>query len=127
MANFSYRTVNNLILLPVILYGKRGPISGEFVLDTGASVTVLDHSVVTLLGYSVRDGIGISTVSSVVGKEQGYRLQVEAFETLGKHISKHEVVCHDLITQGVEGLIGMSFLEQFDWCIHPKEKRISTP
>ena len=124
MANFSYETINQLIVIPVTLYGKHSNLNSRFILDTGATRTVVDHGIVESLGYSARDGIGISTVSSVVGKEQGYRLQIEGFQTLGKLVKNHEIVCHDLINQ-IEGLIGMSFLQQFDWCLHPKEKKIA--
>ena len=98
----------------------------RFVLDTGASFTIIDHSLAEILGYSARDGIGQSMVSSVLGKEQGYRLIIESLETLGNKCSKIEVRCHDLQEQGIEGLLGMNFLEQFDWCIHPKRQIIST-
>lgn len=37
-----------------------------------------------------------------------------------------EVRCHDLKDRGVEGLIGMSFLKQFKWCVDPKKQIIST-
>lgn len=97
----------------------------EFILDTGASSTVVDHSLASALGYSARDGIGLSKVSSAAGKERGYRLVIEGLETLGKKASQFEVICHDLIDEGVEGLIGMSFLGQFAWCVDPKRMIIS--
>lgn len=126
MANFSYETISQLIIIPVTLRGKYSKLNAKFVLDTGATKTVIDHSIISALGYSARDGIGISTVSSALGKETGYRLSINAFQALGKTIKDCEIVCHDLLDQGAEGLVGMSFLEQFNWCIHPKEKRIST-
>lgn len=62
---------------------------------------------------------------SAAGKEEGYRLVVGEFEALGKKIGAVEVRCHDLKDQGVEGLIGMTFLKQFDWCVHPQRRVIS--
>lgn len=125
MADFSYRLNRRLIVIPVILYGRRGHLESEFILDTGASSTIVDHSLASALGYSARDGVGLSRVSSVVGKEKGYHLIIEGLETLGKKMGHFEVACHDLLDEGVEGLIGMSFLEQFDWCMHPIRRIIS--
>ncbi len=125
MADFPYKLDKRLITLPVIIYGKKYKTMGRFILDTGASFTIIDHSLAEAIGYSARDGIGQSTVSSVLGKEQGYRLILESLETLGNKFSRIEVRCHDLQEQGIEGLLGMNFLEKFDWCIHPQKQVIS--
>lgn len=126
MANFPYRLDKKLIVLPVVLYGKRGRLTSEFILDTGSSGNIIDHTLAFALGYSAHDGVGYSDVSSVLGKERGYRLVIEGFEALGKKVQKAEVLCHDLKDSNkVEGLIGMAFLEQFDWCLHPEKKIIS--
>lgn len=120
MADYPYRLDGELIIISVKLYGKSGVYNGKFVLDTGSSVIIVDHEVAFDLGYSAKDGVGFSTVRSAVGKEKGYRLVIESLETLGKKTHPVEVRCHDLKDQGVEGLIGMTFLKQFDWCVHPK-------
>lgn len=125
MANFSYRIDRHLVLIPVVLYGKTGSFNGEFILDTGASLTVIDHEIITTLGYSAREGTKRSLVTSVVGKEEGYRLVIEGFEALGERFSNIEVAVHDLKQQGVEGLVGMTFLERFPWCLDPARKVIS--
>jgi len=110
----------------VSLYGRHNRLhNASFILDTGASRIIVDHAIALDLGYSAKDGVGFSTVSSAVGKERGYRLVIEGFECLGKKITSVEVSCHDLKNQGVEGLVGMAFLKQFDWCVHPKKQVIS--
>ncbi len=125
MADYPYRLEGELIIISVKLQSKLGSYNGKFVLDTGSSAIIIDHEIACDLGYSARDGIGFSTVRSAVGKEKGYRLVIEGFETLGKKFSSVEVRCHDLKEQGVEDLIGMSFLKQFGWCVHPKRGVIS--
>lgn len=125
MADFPYSIEKRLVIIPVKLYGKSRQFAGEFVLDTGASLMVVDHSVINALGYSAREGVGLSVVSSVVGKERGYRLVIDGFEALGKRVTSLEVTVHDLKEQGVEGLVGMSFLDQFRWCLDPSRKNIS--
>lgn len=125
MADYPYHLDGELIIISVKLQSKERAYNGKFVLDTGSSGIILDHEIASDLGYSARDGIGFSTVSSAVGKEKGYRLVIEGLETLGKKISSVEVHCHDLKDQGVEGLVGMAFLKKFDWCVHPKRQVIA--
>ena len=125
MADYPYRLDGELIVVPVTLHGAIGASNGMFVLDTGSSAMIIDHEVALDLGYSVKDGIGFSTVSSAAGKEKGYRLLIEGFEAFGKKNRSMEVRCHDLKDHGVEGLIGMVFLKQFDWCLHPSQQVIS--
>ncbi|PIR25534.1 MAG: hypothetical protein COX62_05550 [Deltaproteobacteria bacterium CG_4_10_14_0_2_um_filter_43_8] len=125
MADYPYRLDGELIIVSVKLQSKLNTYNGKFVLDTGSSALIIDHEIAFDLGYSARDGIGFSSVRSVVGKEQGYRLVLESFETLGEKMTAVEVRCHDLKEQGVEGLVGMTFLKQFDWCVHPNRQVIS--
>lgn len=118
MADHPYRTESELILVPVTLVGRGRTHNASFILDTGAYMIIIDHSIALDLGYSAHDGVGFSTVSSVIGKERGYRLVVDSLEALGQKKQSVEVACHDLKDQGVEGLIGMTFLKQFNWCLH---------
>lgn len=127
MADYPYRLDGELIIVSVKLHGRQRSYNGKFVLDTGSSAIIIDHEIALDLGYSAKDGTGFSTVRSAVGKEKGYRLVIEGFEALDKKASAIEVRCHDLKDQGVEGLVGMSFLKQFDWCVHPKRQIISIP
>lgn len=126
MADFGYQLDGELIVVPVYLSGKSGVYDGLFIWDTGSSGIIIDHGVASDIGYSARDGIGFSTVASAVGKEKGYRLIIKQLEVLDKKLNDVEVRCHDLKDQGVEGLIGMSFLKQFKWCLDPKKLIIST-
>lgn len=125
MADYPYRLDGELIIVPVQIQGKVDVYNGMFVLDTGSTGIVIDHEIALDVGYSARDGIGRSRVSSAAGKEEGYRLVVERFEALGKIAASAEVRCHDLKEQGVEGLIGMTFLKQFKWCVDPQRQVIS--
>lgn len=125
MANFAYELEGRLILLPVVLYGRHGHLESEFILDTGASSTMIDPELTDGLGYSAREASGFSTVASVLGKERGYRLIIAGFQSLGRRYGDFEIVCHNLHEQGVEGLIGMDFLGRFDWCLHPARQRIA--
>jgi clan AA aspartic protease (TIGR02281 family) len=117
MADYSYSIDKRLIVVPVRLSSHIGYFDADFVLDTGASHTIIDYRIAELIGYSRSDSISVSRVSSAVGKEEGYRIKIAVIETLGKRIQNFEVACHALYEQGVEGLLGMTFLERFDFCI----------
>lgn len=125
MADYRYRLNGRLILVPVVLHGRYGHVKSHFILDTGASHTMVDPTLTDSLGYSAREASGFSTVASVLGKERGYRLIITRFETLGQGTQDFEIVCHNLHEQGVEGLIGMDFLTRFDWCLHPARQMIA--
>lgn len=124
MADYAYRLDHRLILVEVCLSGPKGTFDAEFVLDTGASYTIIDHRLAKYLGYSKEDAFSPSRVSSALGKEEGYRIRVEAMEALGKKFSPFEVACHSLYEQGVAGLLGMTFLERIDFCIFPSKQLI---
>lgn len=115
MADFSYEIDKRLILVPVTLRSPTGTVRARFVLDTGASFTIVDYRIAETIGYEPHHAVAPSRVSSASGKEQGFRIKVASFETLGKRMENFEVACHSLLEQGVEGLVGMNFLEQFEY------------
>lgn len=124
MADYKYTTLSGLILLRTRVYGRLGGADAMFVLDTGASRTIIIPDVTDEVGYSAKDSHDFSTVQSPVGKEHGYCLRVSAFEALGMKIENFEVSCHDLGVDRIDGLLGMNFLKHFNFCIHPSEQII---
>lgn len=124
MADHRYELDGQLILLPVTLHGRHRTHETDFILDTGATLNMIDPGIADILGYSARDASGFSSVASAAGRERGYRLILEAFEALGQRIPQIEVACHDLKQQGVEGLIGMDFLKRLNWCVYPEQQII---
>lgn len=124
MADFSFFVDKRLITVPVRIYRGAHFFDARFVLDTGASHTIMDYRIAGSIGYSRTDAVSPSRVSSASGKEEGFKVKVTMFETLGKRIENFDVACHSLLEQGVEGLIGMNFLERFDFCIYPSKRAI---
>lgn len=123
MANFRYQVEKHLIIVPVTLHGPNGAMDADFILDTGAAHTIIDHSLASAIGYSASDATGHSR--SVVGEERGYRIKLARIDSLGESFKDFEVACHDLMEQDVQGLLGMTFLEQFKFCIDPQKQIIS--
>lgn len=124
MADIAYRLDRELIIVPVTIFSPTHFFRANFVLDTGASHTIIDYRIAESIGYARQDASAPSRVSSAVGKEEGYRLRIESIEALGNKISPFEIACHRLYEQGVEGLLGMTFLKNFDFCIFPSKKII---
>lgn len=124
MADFSYGVDKRLILVPVVLHSLAGTVRARFVLDTGASFTIVDYRIAETIGYEPHHAVAPSMVSSATGKERGFKIKVASFETLGKRVENFEVACHSLLEQGVEGLVGMNFLEKFEFCIFPTKNII---
>lgn len=124
MADYSYSVDKRLIVIPVRIFNPTHFLDVNFILDTGASYTIIDYRLAQSLGYTHSKSISSSRVHSAVGKEEGYRIRIEKIEALGKRISPFEIDCHALLEQGVSGLLGMTFLEQFDFCIFPSKRII---
>jgi predicted aspartyl protease len=124
MADFTYCVEKRLIIVPVRIYSSTHYIEENFIFDTGASYTIIDYRLAKSLGYTKSGSSAPSRISSVVGEEMGFRTQIEGIEAFGKRIAPFEIACHSLFEQGVSGLLGMTFLENINFCIFPSEKII---
>jgi predicted aspartyl protease len=115
----------------IIVKGKlRGPLNPDgrllrLVLDTGAAETIILPGILDELGYNPRQGESITVMRSVVGREHGYMIRVERFECLGHQARNFRVNAQDL-PEGwnIEGLVGLSFLGQFNYEVRSLEGRI---
>lgn len=94
----------------------------RLVLDTGAAETIIVPEVLDELGYSPRDGEAITVLRSAVGREEGYLIRVARFTCLGQPITDFRIHAHDLPDGwNIEGLVGLSFLRQFNYEIRSNE------
>ncbi len=101
--------------------GPLGPRRLDLVLDTGAVETILAFGVLDDLGYSARDAESFSSVSSIVGREFGYRIRVQEFEALGHAFPDFQVAARDFPDGfGIDGLLGLSSLRRFNYEIRSK-------
>lgn len=115
----------------IIVNGRlRGPLKSEgrllrLVFDTGAGETIIVPEILDELGYNPRQGEAITVMRSVVGREHGYMIRVERFECLGHQAHNFRVNAQDL-PEGwnIEGLVGLSFLHQFNYEVRSLEGRI---
>jgi len=117
----------DLIIVIGYLWGPGGrekrPLS--LAIDTGSAETVITPDVVDELGYSPRDGEAITTVRAAIGKEHGYTLRAARFVAFGFAVPDFRVHVFDLASGwGIDGLIGLSYLRQFNYEIRSEEGRI---
>jgi predicted aspartyl protease len=93
--------------------------------DTAATETLITPDVLDDLGYSARLGEKITVVHSAIGAERGYTMRVARFIALGFTCNDFRIHVHDLPEEtGIEGLLGLSFLRQFNYEIRSAEGRI---
>jgi len=115
----------DLIIVRARVFGRHGDRRLNLALDTAASHTHVLPDIIDELGYSPVEGEKITSVTSAIGKETGYMLRVRRFEALGFGFDDFSIHVHDLPTGiGLDGLLGLSFLKQFNYEIRSAEGRI---
>lgn len=116
---------SDLIIVRARVWGPGGNTPASLALDTGSAHTVIAAGMIDDLGYSPRQGEAITTVRTAVGKEQGYLLRVSRLWTLGFTVSNFPIHVFDLPEGfGIDGLVGLSFLRQFNVEIRLTEGRL---
>lgn len=116
------------IVIPGIIYRGRKQVMLDFLVDTGASTTMVDPRIMASIGYtaSCPEYISPATVSSPAGKEEGFRVKVENMLVHSQQLSVQpiDVVCIRP-ERNVEALLGLNFLQNFRYCIDHKKCVIS--
>ena len=116
---------DDLIIVKARVFGRHGSRRLTLALDTAASHTHVTPDIIDELGYSAAEGEAIASVRSAIGKETGYMLRVQRFESLGFVVDDFLIHVHDLPAGfGIDGLLGLSFLKQFNDEIRSTEGRI---
>lgn len=112
--------IGNVILLPVVVNG----VSGRFMLDTGAALTVVTPDAVSHFNLSLSDWT-TSTMRGVGGLEQRRNANPRSVELGGIALHRHSVVRDATLRvatlpgtmvggQQIDGLLGRDFLSLFD-------------
>src|SRR5262245_14040288 len=97
-----------LILVRASLYGPRGKLTLQLVLDTGAEQTLITPESLDDAGYSARQGEAITVIRSAIGSEPGYLVRVAKLACLGHEVRDFRVHAHDLPEgMGIDGLLGL--------------------
>lgn len=95
------------------------------VVDTGAYLTLIKPEIAELLNVAEADICGRMQISSPIGSEQGYKTKVGKFQ-IGDHTQNNFLVgvirLHD--SYGVDGLLGLNFLENYNFAVNFVEEKI---
>lgn len=127
MKETRFDPAGDLLIVHARLWGPRGgkPARLRLAIDTGATHSLVLPDIIDELGYSPRDADAITTVRAALGKEQGYLLRVSRFEALGFALPDFPLHVFDLADGvGIDGLIGLSFLRQFNYLVRSREGRM---
>jgi predicted aspartyl protease len=116
----AFDVTQNLIFVEGSISGPLGETHLRLVLDTGSAECLIVPEVADSLGYNTRDAEILTGVYSAVGKEHGYMRRVLRFAALGFDFPDFRIhVFHLPDRYGIDGLIGLSFLRQFNLEIRP--------
>lgn len=94
--------------------------TAKLIVDTGASHTLLSHKIAHDLGLFSLPPVALVTLHTVGGSVQSELVQVDSIQLAGAEVRQSVAAIHDLpdMPPGIEGLLGQSFLHQFDVTIH---------
>ncbi len=102
------------IVLDGSVSGPDGERMVQFILDTGASITMIPGKVIQKIGSSTiitARSVHIQTAGGTVDVDI---VRVDSIEIMGKTVKNIEVASFDLPTETrVEGLLGLNFLKHF--------------
>jgi predicted aspartyl protease len=125
MRVFPFERSGELMTVTARVWGAHGDRELLLVIDTGATATSIEPAILAGLGYTPGDAIVRTRVPTPAGVQRGYLFRVHRFNALGADLSGFEVQTLALADEyGVDGLLGMNFLERFNFTVRPLEKEI---
>jgi predicted aspartyl protease len=119
----SFDLNGDLIVIDAVVVGPTGQATVELVLDTGSVLTTLAPSIAEAIGYSEATAISRTVTRTAAAVEHGYLVRLAELSTLG-HSAPAVHVNVASLGYGVDGLLGMSFLLDYNIEIRQAERRI---
>jgi hypothetical protein len=99
------------------------------VLDTGATNTTIDSNALYLLGYDLKDSIGLVEIETANGIIETEVFEIGSFSSLGQTKNKFQIQVYDFLAHGIfsdyNGLLGLDFFEGTKFCIDTKSDIIT--
>jgi hypothetical protein len=84
----------------------------KLILDTGADLSVVNPRVLAAAGVSLTEGQGVQ-IRGATGTASVRTVQVDSVAVGAAKVGKLPVISHDIEQDGVDGLLGRNFLDQF--------------
>ena len=119
----SFDLDGDLIFVDAVVVGPSGQADVRLVLDTGAALTTLTPTIAESIGYTSAARVARSVMRTAAAVEHGYIVQLVQLSTLGFTVPALHVDVADL-GHGIDGVLGMNFLSDFNFEIRPGERRI---
>jgi len=116
--------VGHLFVVTVKLNGEQ---DARLIVDTGASHSVVSHRLASELGLYSDVTMGTVTMNTVGGSVQAPLVRIKSIRLAEAEVKDSVVVIHDLpdAPGGVEGLLGLSALREFQVTLDPTKKVLS--
>lgn len=125
MMVFPFERSGDLMTITARVWGRQGYRELLLVIDTGAAVTSIEPAILEGLGYSSRDAIMRTRVPTPAGVQQGRLFRVNRFHALGAELSSFVVQALAFNDEyGVDGLLGMNFLENYNFTVRPRDRQV---
>ncbi len=105
---------NGLIIVPARLGGE----DAYFIVDTGATITTISPALAQALGLADKHGPEMTITLAAGIKVKGPEIVLPALTVYGKTAEQVKAVVIEPSMAGVDGLLGHSFLDQFDFRIN---------
>jgi clan AA aspartic protease (TIGR02281 family) len=103
-----------IILRRVEICGPAGSREVDVILDTGAVYTVLAWDVAKDIGYDPAISERRTPIITANGVIEAPLITVERMKLAELEVEAVDIVCHDIPElAGIEGLLGLSFLQHF--------------
>ncbi len=101
----------------------------KMILDTGATNTTIDSNSLYLLGYDLKDNIGIVEIETANGIIETEIFEIDNFSSLGLTKEKFQIQVYDFLAHGIfsdyNGLLGLDFLEGTSFTVDMKSNTIT--
>jgi len=125
MMVFPFERSGDLMTVTARVWGAHTYRELILVFDTGATATSIEPAIVKELGYSSSDAILRTRVPTPAGVQHGQLFRVHRFHALGAELSSFVVQALAIDDEyGVDGLLGMNFLENYNFTVRPRDRRI---
>lgn len=115
---------HDFVYIPGLVCRHRKQRRFDFLIDTGASITMIDPGLMESIGYAsdCPEYTGPASVSGPSGRGEGFRVKVHKLLLFQAKwsLDNVEVICLRP-EKGVEALLGINFLKHFHYCINHRD------
>ena len=115
----------SLIVVPVTIKKGIEVLDFEFAVDTGATISLIDTSVLTRLGYTTADSLRATHTITASKAETVYEYNLDNIMAIGLIRRNFKVISRSLpMGLGIDGLLGLNFFKNKELSINFKLSEI---